>query len=1038
MTDASFPRLPESFEGMRVGAMRRSAGRLAVYAATDRLDLPVELHVVQSAALPGGTTPETFVSLLRRAADVRHEALLTYVTGGRSGDLLFAVAKTQEAAGLDEVLARGGGLAEDRVAGIGLAIAGALATLERAKLRHGDLTPKRILLPGRGQVLLGPPRLVPVAAAPRNERYQSPEEARGGDGDIRSDLFVLGLILAEALRGEPVLKGPAAEVSRTLADGRVPPDGGVSLVGPALRSILFRLLAPDPARRYQTAAQAEQALLNATGGAAALAAPLDAPAPTPIAVAPPPATPVRSPAASAPRTPPPSAARPVDEERPETAPIDISVVSLAASLAAPTPAAAPSAAPPRPEVDPETIRRPPGRLYLNGRLGETFLEIDESVNVGKPAGNIDIVARPEPFPEAEFRIERLVETDLLVAIAPGVRLNDFPVTEKALVHGDRIAGKLVAARYEREARVAIQAAPSGPPVGQGLARAVAAAGAVIALVGIGIAYLRTGSPRQAADLADAARRQADADARAAGPRDAAPSAADPKEKAAQDAYERARDWVRTHPEDAQGASERLRAVADGHPGTGHGALASAEAADAARRARGAGGSIIDGLLASTRKDAEGGKLDQALLALRTYAEEHPRTVAGERARVHAVQLEAEVLGRFEADVARVEALLAREEPDAALRLINRMMDYVPDSLRDRTLELRKRAEKGGGPTPPKSPDPPKPPETPPTPPTAGGDKPTPPKPGADDGAGNPTPPADPEKAADTAFRAARRHMDSGHEAEALDAFIAYLKQFKGTKHATKYENEVRSRIQSLSQTAAGIARLFRGKVEPAEKGRYRITYDFADAEQMQDFRDEEAFEAPPRATWKVEGGLVRAPRGSGAFVLDATFTNDSLVTTVRVSPDRPHDIGVAYVDASEPRRFYLFMIQNSFFKLGKGPSAQEFRENAIVLFGPGMWRDTPPGQIGFVRKCGSPDPSVRPSEYVEMRCGKVEGNVWMKMDGKNQIQGSAYGDIKLEFQGLQPAFFVLNSAGVFDDLVVEGTPDPEWVKTRWRAILSGL
>lgn len=1037
MTDASFPRLPESFEGMRVGSMRRSAGRLAVYAATDRLDLPVELHVVQSAALPTATTPESFVALLRRAADVRHEALLTYVTGGRSGDLLFAVAKTQDAAGLDEVLARGGGLAEDRVAGIGVAIAGALATLERAKLRHGDLTPKRVLLPGRGQVLLGPPRLVPVAAAPRNERYQSPEEARGADGDIRSDLFVLGLILAEALRGEPVLKGPAAEVNRTLADGRVPPDGGVSLVGPALRSILFRLLASDPARRYQTAAQAEQALLNATGGAAAPAAPLDAPVAAPIPVAPAP-PPMRSPAAASARPAAPVAPRPVEEERPETAPIDLSVVSLAAALAAPTQAAAPSPPPARPEIDPETIRRPPGRLYLNGRLGETFLEIDESVNVGKPAGNIDIVARPEPFPEAEFRIERLVDTDLLVAIAPGVRLNDFPVTEKGLVHGDRIVGKVVSARYEREARVAIQAAPSGPPVGQGLARAVAAAGAAIAVLGIGIAYLRTGAPRDAADLADATRRQAETAARSAEPRDAAPSAADPKEKAAQDAYERARDWVRTHPEDAAGAAERLRTVADAHPGTGHGALASAEAADAVRRARGAGGSIIDGLLASTRKDAEGGKLDQALVALRTYAEEHPRTVAGERARVHAVQLEAEVLGRFEADVARVETLLAREEPDAALRLLNRMMDYVPDSLRGRTLELRKRAEKGGGPTPPKSPDPPKAPENPPANPPAGGNPPAPPKPGQDEAGGGPTPPADPEKAADTAFRAARRHMDSGHEAEALDAFIAYLRQFKGTKHATKYENEVRSRIQSLSQTAAGIARLFRGKVEPAEKGRYRITYDFADAEQLKDFRDEEAFEAPPRATWKVEGGLVRAPRGSGAFVLDATFTNDSLVTTARVSPDRPHDLGIAYVDASEPRRFYLFMIQNSFFKLGKGPSAQEFRENAIVLFGPGMWRDTPPGQIGFVRKCGSPDPSVRPSEYVELRCGKVEGNVWMKMDGKNQIQGSAYGDIKLEFQGLQPAFFVLNSAGVFDDLVVEGTPDPEWVKTRWRAILSGL
>jgi len=73
-----------------------------------------------------------------------------------------------------------------------------------------------------------------------------------------------------------------------------------------------------------------------------------------------------------------------------------------------------------------------------------------------------------------------------------------------------------------------------------------------------------------------------------------------------------------------------------------------------------------------------------------------------------------------------------------------------------------------------------------------------------------------------------------------------------------------------------------------------------------------------------------------------------------------------------------------------------------------------------------------------MKAGKAEGNVWMRFPNGKQVQGSAYGDIKLEFPGLEPAVFVMNSGGTFDDLVIEGTPDPEWVARRWRAILSNL
>src|SRR6185295_13975292 len=97
------------------------------------------------------------------------------------------------------------------------------------------------------------------------------------------------------------------------------------------------------------------------------------------------------------------------------------------------------------------------------------------------------------------------------------------------------------------------------------------------------------------------------------------------------------------------------------------------------------------------------------------------------------------------------------------------------------------------------------------------------------------------------------------------------------------------------------------------------------------------------------------------------------------------------MDPTEVQRFYLYTLQNTFFTLGNN-DPKPFLENAIVLFGPNMWRDTLPGKLGFVRKCGSDDPPVRPNEQTPIRAGKTDDEVWMKFEGGRSIRGSAFGD----------------------------------------------
>ena len=62
----------------------------------------------------------------------------------------------------------------------------------------------------------------------------------------------------------------------------------------------------------------------------------------------------------------------------------------------------------------------------------------------------------------------------------------------------------------------------------------------------------------------------------------------------------------------------------------------------------------------------------------------------------------------------------------------------------------------------------------------------------------------------------------------------------------------------------------------------------------------------------------------------------------------------------------------------------------------------------------------------------------MRFPGGRTIRGSAYGDKKYEFKGLSPAVFLVNSAGAFDKMVVEGIPDADWLAQRWKDLLEEL
>ena len=155
---------------------------------------------------------------------------------------------------------------------IGSQIADGLAAAHKQGLVHRDIKPANILLEnGIERVKItdfGLARSVDDAHITRTgevsgtPQYMSPEQALGQHVDHRSDLFSLGCVLYAMCAGRPPFRGDnVAVVVRRICDDTPRP---ISEINPEIPGWLIltieRLLAKDPAQRFQSAAEVADVL----------------------------------------------------------------------------------------------------------------------------------------------------------------------------------------------------------------------------------------------------------------------------------------------------------------------------------------------------------------------------------------------------------------------------------------------------------------------------------------------------------------------------------------------------------------------------------------------------------------------------------------------------------------------------------------------------------------------------------------------------------------------------------------------------------
>ena len=244
----------------------------------ETLDRPVAIKFLNPVLAARSESRERFLREARAIAAVNHPHVVTILAVAEIQGLPYLVMERFEGMSLEAMLAdqaagRRSPLSAAEIAGIARQLAAGLQAAHTAGLLHQDIKPANVLISPDAAVVkltdFGLARSLTEASSDQlagTPGYLSPEVLAGEKPDPRSDLFGLGCVLRELVTGRPAVAPDGGW--RLEADSPRQPAAGAASGSTGLAAIIDRLLATDPAARFQSAAEVERAV--ATAGPAAV------------------------------------------------------------------------------------------------------------------------------------------------------------------------------------------------------------------------------------------------------------------------------------------------------------------------------------------------------------------------------------------------------------------------------------------------------------------------------------------------------------------------------------------------------------------------------------------------------------------------------------------------------------------------------------------------------------------------------------------------------------------------------------------------
>lgn len=237
-----------------------AGGMADVYKGRDTmLNRYVAIKVLKKEYREDETFVKKFISEAQAAAGLLNPNIVNVYDVGEDRGLYYMVMELVEGITLKDYIHKKGRLSTREVISITIQMCTGIAAAHSHKIIHRDIKPQNIIISKEGKVKVtdfGIAKAISsntvTSSAMGSVHYVSPEQARGGYCDEKSDIYSVGITMYEMVTGEVPFDGEStvAIAMKHLQEKITPPSELVPDMSYALEDIILKCTQKSSERRY--------------------------------------------------------------------------------------------------------------------------------------------------------------------------------------------------------------------------------------------------------------------------------------------------------------------------------------------------------------------------------------------------------------------------------------------------------------------------------------------------------------------------------------------------------------------------------------------------------------------------------------------------------------------------------------------------------------------------------------------------------------------------------------------------------------------